>query len=152
MVVVNTLYLTEPIRHFLGRESRQEFLRRECESFPTLEWLNARDEVVGVLLVGLKRPYYLEKPGYFGAFADPPVVERLTAGATSPDDVAERLVAAGVSHVVVNRDEYRSDHDERLFSWPDQQRQAFEAFLAGRCTPVFRSGPETVYEMARATP
>ncbi len=145
--MVNTHYLTEPLRYFFGLENKETFLTREAESYATYAWLNASNEVDAVLLVGLKRPYYLDKPAYFSAFADPPIAEIITRGATSALEVHHRLTSYGISHVTINAHWYDNDHQQNLYTWPPEQRRAFETFIIERCEPVLAVDREVTYRI-----
>ena len=146
--IINTHYMTEPVSFFFGLESRTDFLLREAESHATYNWLNKNDEVEAVLLVSLKRPYHLNRPAYFSAFADPPIAEIITRGATTAEEVRQRLTAYGISHVSISAKWYEYDHKHELYSWPDAQRRAFETFITKHCKPVFAAGKEVTYRIA----
>ncbi len=146
--IINTHYMTEPVSFFFGLESRTDFLLREAESHATYNWLNKNDEVEAVLLVSLKRPYHLNRPAYFSAFADPPIAEIITRGATTAEEVRQRLTAYGISHVSISAKWYEYDHKHELYSWPDEQRRAFETFITKHCKPVFAAGKEVTYRIA----
>ncbi len=131
--VFNSLLLTRPLGYLFGLEGRREFLQREVRGYRALEWLNGSPAVRGVLLVGMKRPYYVEKPAWFSAFADRPIAEVLLDGRKDPAAFARDLLALGITHVAVDRAEYRKDLREGLYGWGEAGRAVFEAFLARYC-------------------
>jgi hypothetical protein len=147
ITILSSYVLTEPIRFFFGLESRRDFLLREAEAYPVLEWLNAHDEVHGAVLVGLKRPYYAAKPIWFSAFSDPPIAERLTGHEGSPQELAARLKLLGASHIVFDESEYDADRRDGLYSWPDDRRKVFETVLAEHCTQVARLEARRIYRI-----
>ncbi len=129
----NTMVLTRPLGYLFGLEGRREFLRREVHGYRALEWLNGNPAVRGVLLVGMKRPYYVEKPAWFSAFADRPIAEVLLDGRRDPAAFARELLALGITHVAVDRAEYRKDLRDGLYGWGKSGRAVFEAFLERYC-------------------
>lgn len=146
---VSSSLLTSPMRYFFGLESRRSFLSREAEAYPVLDWLNQNPNATGALLVGLKRPYYAEKPIWFSAFADIPIAEVLTRGTTTADEMLSRFRHVGVSHIVVDRDVWEQDHNEGLYSWSDRRREAFEAVLNRHCHLAAQFGRTTVFELPK---
>ncbi len=149
VAVVSSYVLTEPVRYFFGLESRRDFLVREAEAFSTLEWLNTHDEVVGAVLVGLKRPYYAAKPVWFSAFSDPPIAERLTGDTADPAELSARLRTLGATHIVIDEAEYEDDHRKGLYSWSAERRQTFETVVTEHCSPVAGFGARRIYRIDR---
>lgn len=149
IVSVTSFYLTHPLAYFLGREDRSQFLYREAEHYPAFDWLNHNSTVSTVLLVGPKRPFYLDQPRLFSAFADPPRVEELSRGVATSDELGMRVREHRISHILVSWDEYRNDHEAGLFSWPESQRQAFETFLREHCVDVFKDRGDVVYQVKK---
>ncbi len=147
LVAFNALVLTRPLGYLFGLEGRREFLRREVKHYRVLEWLNADPGVRGVLLVGMKRPYHVEKPAWFSAFADRPIAEVLLGDRKDPGALARDLLALGITHVAVDTREYRKDHEEGLYGWGEAGRAVFEGFLARECEPVVRIGDVVVYRI-----
>ncbi|MCD4750714.1 MAG: glycosyltransferase family 39 protein [Thermoanaerobaculales bacterium] len=148
ITVVSTSIMTQSIEYFFGLETRRQFLVREAEAYPILDWLNTQDEVATTVLVGLKRPYYATKAILFSAFADPPIAQALTGGEGAADDLVLRLRGIGVTHIVVDFDEYEQDHAECLYSWDDSRREVFEEVLATHCRSVMQFGSTTIYRLA----
>ncbi len=149
VTVVSSYVLTDPVRYFFRLESRRDFLMREVEAYPVLEWLNTHDEVAGAVLVGLKRPYYAAKPIWFSAFSDPPIAERLTEEGATPAELAARLKTLGATHIVVDQAEYDEDLRRKLYSWSQDRRLVFETMLGEHCTEVKQFGPRRVYLIGR---
>ncbi len=146
VVISVTAFVTfDPVRYLIGAEGTAGYLQRSARAQDVYDWLDARSTVRGVLLVGLHGPFYLERPVIFSSFCDPPVAERVVAGAGSVAEVARTVTAMGVSHVVVDASKWRSEHEAGLYSWTAARRELFEKFLAEACTPVARFGDVTVY-------
>jgi len=143
----NDLVVTRPVRCFFGVENREGFLRREVRGYRALEWVNANPAVRGVVLVGMKRPYYAAKPAWFSAFADRPIAQVLVGKENDPAAVAHDLLARGISHILVDPEEYRKDHEEGLYSWENGQRRAFEELLKRCCREVAKLGGITIFEI-----
>jgi hypothetical protein len=144
---VTAYYLFDPVRHFIGLESREDYLRRVAASYRTYAWLDASPDVKGVLLVDFYDPYYLTRPYLFSSFTDPPVAEVTTAGARTPGDIAAMLRARGVSHVAVHGPAFEKAHAGGLYSWGPEGRARFGEFLARHGRRVAEFGPEVVFRI-----
>jgi hypothetical protein len=147
MAAVSTWHLTRPMDYFIGRESRADYLLREAHSQPTYRWLDSAPEAGRALLVGLHGPYHLSRPAYFSSFADPPAAEVVSAGADSVEALARTIESLHISHVVVDANAWRADHEAGLYSWSAEQRGLFEGFIRERCEVVARFGAQTVYRV-----
>ncbi len=147
LAVVSSIALIrfDPVRHLLGLESGADYLERSARSHRTYRWLDREPAVRTVLLVGLHGPFYLERPVLFSSCCDPPVAEILAAGATSAEEIWGRIEALGVSHVVVDHSEWEREHADGLYSWGEDGRRRFEAFVARHCDAVATFGHDTVY-------
>lgn len=144
LTLVTTHYLFEPIKFFLGLESRAQYVSRLGPSQRAFDYLATHPEARTILLVGPHAPFYLARPALFSGFADPPIAELQTRGAKSPEEIEQRLRTQGVTHVVVNLTTYEKEHRQRLYSWSPDDRQRFETFLAQRCTQVARFDDDVV--------
>jgi len=129
IILVTTTIVTNPVRYFLGRESRQEYIVREDPKQDAYRWLDNEPSVQGVLLVGLHDPYFLRKPALFSSCCDTPIAQVVDTNA---------LKQRGITHVAFRGGEFTRENSERLYSWTPQQRDAFLGFLRQRCRPVVR--------------
>ncbi len=151
VIISVTAFVTfDPIRYLIGTERTADYLLRSARAQDVYDWLDAEPSVHGVLLVGLHGPFYLERPAVFSSCCDPPVAERVVAGAASVADVARRVAALGISHVALDTAEWRREHEAGLYSWPAAQRELFERFLGEDCVPVSRFGDVTVYAVRQS--
>jgi len=148
ITIVTNYHLTNPLRYFLGLESRESFLLREAESQEVYDWLNKNPAVGKVLLVGLPGPYYLERFANYSSIVDPPVVEALSIGGESSEKMRQKFLGLGISHVVINKKQYEKEHANGLYSWPDSQRRAFESFITNFCQPMAKFGNDIIYKIA----
>lgn len=144
IILLCTHVITDPTRFFLGRETAQQYVERMDAKQRVYGWLNANGSVRGVLLVGLHDPFYLDKASLFSSLADKPVAQDLVERTGSAPRMHDVLRAAGVTHVVVRRSEYRRENVEHLYSWNDAQRGVFRDFLA-TCKPVASFGDVIVF-------
>jgi hypothetical protein len=109
--------------------------------------LSSTPEVTTVLLVGAKRPFYLERPALFSTFADPPKIEELMRDIDDAEALRALLLNLGVSHVLVDWDEFERDHETGLFSWSARKREVFERFLGEGCVEESEFGRDVVYRI-----
>ncbi len=146
VIISVTAFVTfDPVRYLIGTQGTTDYLRRSARAQDVYDWLDAEAAVRGVLLVGLHGPFYLERPAVFSSCCDPPVAERVVAGAGSVAEVARTVTALGISHVAFDAAEWRREHEAGLYSWSAARRELFKRFLAEACTPVARFGEVTVY-------
>ena len=129
IILVTTTIVTNPVRYFLGRESRQQYIVREDPKQDAYRWLDNEPSVHGVLLVGLHDPYFLRKPALFSSCCDTPIAQVVNTNA---------LKQQGITHVAFRAGEFTRENRERLYSWTPQQREGFLGFLRQRCRPVVR--------------
>ena len=127
IILVTTTIVTNPVRYFLGRESRQEYIVREDPKQDAYRWLDNEPSVQGVLLVGLHDPYFLRKPALFSSCCDTPIAQVVDTNA---------LKQQGITHVAFRAREFARENREHLYSWTPQQRDAFLGFLRQRCRPI----------------
>ncbi len=147
LAVVNTYHLTEPLRYFVGLESRRAFLLREAHGQRTFDRLDRDPSVGRVLLVGFEGPYHLRREAFFSSFADPPAVEVFARGVAGPEELLARLASRGVTHVAIDVPRYRHLNEDGLFSWSAAERDAFETLLAELADPVAAFGEERIYRL-----
>lgn len=145
--ILSTYYLFDPVKVFLGRETRAQYLTRNSRSQPAYDWLNARGDVQSVLLVGLHNPFYLREPFVFSGCCDPPVAEALTAGVSSAPELAAKLKRMGIGRIVIDFQEYAREHKDGLYSWPPEHRKIFEQFVTEHCVRRAVFGRDVVYEL-----
>jgi hypothetical protein len=129
IILVTTTIVTNPVRYFLGRESREQYIVREDPKQAAYRWLDNEKSVNGVLLVGLHDPYYLRKPALFSSCCDTPIAQVVNTNA---------LKQQGITHVAFRAGEFTRENSEGLYSWTAQQRDAFLGFLRQGCRPVAR--------------
>jgi hypothetical protein len=129
IILVTTTIVTNPVRYFLGRESREQYVIREDPKQGAYRWLDNESSVNGVLLVGLHDPFYLRKPALFSSCCDTPIAQTVDVNA---------LKQEGITHVAFRAGEFARENDEHLYSWTPQQRDTFLGFLRERCRPVVR--------------
>jgi hypothetical protein len=129
IILVTTTIVTNPVRYFLGRESREQYIVREDPKQDAYRWLDNEPSVNGVLLVGLHDPYYLRKPALFSSCCDRPIAQVVNTNA---------LKQQGITHVAFRAGEFTRENSEGLYSWTPQQRDAFLGFLRQGCRPVAR--------------
>jgi hypothetical protein len=145
LVLVTNYFLTRPVPYFIGKEDRASYLRREAEAQPVYEWLNANPGVGGVLLVGLHKPYYLDRPFFSSGIGDVPLVEILIRDARTVDEIRAGLVRLGVTHVAIDRALYDRENRLGLFSWTNEKKALFETFLQTGCSEEAVFGARKIY-------
>ena len=143
-----TMYhLFDPFPYFLGRETAAEYRTRLSESQRLFDFLNSATDAKRVLLVSSHVPYYLNQPALFSSFADPPIAEVLSYETKSAADLARKMRALSVTHVLLNRSAYETENKEGLYSWSREQRLLFEEFVLKHCEPVLRQGSDYVFRV-----
>jgi len=147
--LLTTHYLFNPVKYFVGLESKSEYLMRTADSQPAYQYLNTQPGVGRVLLVGLHGPLYLHRPFLFSSFSDPPIAEVLTHEETSPEAIREKLKRLGITHIVLNSIVYERENKEGLYSWIPQQRSHFQRFILEQCRPVVRFGNDRIFAVGR---
>lgn len=147
IMLISTNIMTDPVRHFIGLETRRQYIERMDEKQKVYRWLDADPRVGGVLLVGLHDPLYLGKPATFSSCCDKPVAQDLVERHGSPENIATALQARGITHVAVSIPEYRRENAEKLYSWSDRQREMFRQFLESHCRSVMRLADVVIFEI-----
>ena len=138
IMLVSTNVVTDPIRYFVGLESREDYIVRMDGKQAAYRWLDQHGEVRRVLLVGLHDPYYLAKPSVFSSCCDTPVAQAVDVNA---------LKAGGFTHIAFRPSEYQHDLAAGLYTWSAAQRQQFEDFLRSRCRQVARVNGVIIFEL-----
>lgn len=133
LTMLTTHFLFDPVKYFLGRETRAQYRTRLSKTQEAYDFLNRREDVGKVLLVSIHNPFYLKAEPLFSSCCDPPVIEHLLAGANNADEMRRRLLDMGVTHVILNPGDYHNDIVGNLYSWSKQSRKTFEEFLLTRC-------------------
>jgi Dolichyl-phosphate-mannose-protein mannosyltransferase len=144
ITLLTTYHLFDPIRYFVGLESKAQYLKRMADSQPAYEYLNSKEDVRKVLLVGLHGPFYLKKPFLFSSFTDPAIAEVLTIDARTPGQIRDKLHSLGVTHIVVNRKNYDKENKEGLYSWQSEQKNNFQTFIQKECHQVASYGQDVI--------
>jgi hypothetical protein len=145
IVLVTTHVVSDPVRYFLGLETREQYVVRMDPQQAVYRWIDGQPDARAVLLVGLHDPYYLQKPALFSSCCDTPVAQDLVArhGAS----IARALKAQGITHVALRSREYEREKSAGLYSWTPLQRAAFESFLRSGCRPVARLGEVLILQL-----
>src|SRR5262249_3011839 len=138
IMLVSTTVVTDPVRYFIGLETRDDYIVRMDAKLAAYRWLDQHAEVRGILLVGLHDPYYLGKPALFSSCCDTPIAQTV--------DVS-RLKASGVTHIAFRSAEYQRENQTQLYTWSAAQRGQFEAFLRDRCREVARIDGVVILEL-----
>lgn len=96
----------------LGRESTDRYLSREVDHFEAARFVRAQVPVTAQLLfIGESRPYYFARAAIAPYPFDRHPLEQWVREASSPDALAARLAAEGITHVVLNVREFKRLHD-----------------------------------------
>lgn len=149
ITILTTYFIFDPVRYFIGRETRGQYRTRLSKTQEAYDFLNRRDDVGRVLLVSIHNPFYLKAEPIFSSCCDPPVIERLLAGATNADEVRRRLLEMGITHVIINPGDYHNDYAGHLYSWSLQSRKSFEEFLLTRCRKLAVLQGDVVFQIER---
>ena len=101
---------------------RAEFYRKNLgalgETVTTLNRSLPHDS--RILLIYEARPYLFERRCVYNTVFDESELLRLAKGASSVDEITSRLLAAGITHVLINREELRRFIDQ--YARPEQLR------------------------------
>ncbi len=138
IMLVSTNIVSEPIRYFLGLESREQYIVRMDPKQAAYRWLDEQANVHRVLLVGLHDPYYLGKPAMFSSCCDTPIAQVIDLSTLKRSDV---------THIALRPREYERENAEHLYTWSAAKRKDFEDFLRDRCRPVARAGDVIIFQL-----
>ncbi|MFB3897624.1 MAG: ArnT family glycosyltransferase [bacterium] len=138
-----------PLSYILGWETRDQYLTRKLDYYPTFKYLNqnipAKDQV---LFIGEYRALYCHRSYYCSDYFDTPVILRIIQNSESVDQIKEKLAEMQVKYILFNEKElslYFSSFKQRFQS--GSQLQLFQSFLSDPgLVPVY-SDPKgmTVY-------
>lgn len=96
----------------LGRETSSDYLARRLDHFAAARFVREQLPVQARLLfIGETRPYYFDREAIAPSAYDRHPLHRWVQEASSPEALAARLAAEGVTHVVLNLREYKRLHD-----------------------------------------
>jgi hypothetical protein len=84
-------------------DTRENYLRRNVEVYPAIEWLNAHG-TGGVLMLWENRVYHLERPVLADQILEVPHTFLVRWARASAADVAAELRAGGYTHVLMRTD------------------------------------------------
>lgn len=143
----------EPVGVALGFESREDYLRTGLSCYPAYRWLdeNAGPSAV-VLVVGESRIFHLDRPAIAGSYLDQPPLSGFLPRADLQTGAAA-LERAGVSHILINRAQYRvapqrpPSTDELLFFSDPATHAVLESLLEDRSRRVFQQGPVEIHQL-----
>ena len=138
IMLVTTNIVTDPVRYFVGLESREDYIVRMDGKQAAYRWLDEHAEVRRVLLIGLHDPYYLHKPSLFSSCCDPPIAQAVNLS---------DLKTGGVTHIAFRPIEFQHDVQAGLYTWSADQRAQFEEFLRSRCREVARINGVIIFEL-----
>jgi len=138
IMLVSTNVITDPVRYFVGLETRDQYIVRMDGKQAAYRWLDSHAEVGRVLLVGLHDPYYLGKPSLFSSCCDTPIAQVVNVAA---------LKSSGVTHIAFRPGEYERENAAQLYTWSAAQRSEFESFLRGRCREVARADGVIIFQL-----
>jgi len=138
IMLVSTNVITDPVRYFLGLETRDQYIVRMDGKQAAYRWLDSHAEVGRVLLVGLHDPYYLGKPSLFSSCCDTPIAQVVNVAA---------LKSSGVTHIAFRPGEYERENAAQLYTWSAAQRSEFESFLRGSCREVDRADGVIIFQL-----
>ncbi len=108
--LLTTHSLFDPIDHFIGRETHDQYRTRLSESQKAFDYLNGAQNVGRIALISNHVPYYLNRPFLFSSFSDPPVAQVLSGGSKSSDDVEQKFKQMNISHILLNRAAYQKEN------------------------------------------
>lgn len=96
----------------LGRETSEDYLARRLDHFGAARFVREQLPVhARLLFIGETRPYYFDREAIAPSAYDRHPLHRWVLEASSPEALAARLAAEGVTHVVLNLPEYKRLHD-----------------------------------------
>jgi hypothetical protein len=142
------------------RETREDYLRRNLEIYPAVEWLNSRAalEVHGVLLLWDNRGHHLEVPWSADPILEVPATFLARWRDRTPDEIAEGLLTGrwgdempgegGISHIVVNTHSREHIFEHRGFAIDRATHDAIWQPLAeSHLDLVHTVGPYEIYQL-----
>ena len=137
----------QPFGYLVGIESRQAYLSKLLPNHELVTYLNGRDDVRGVLLLGDRRAFYVHAPTWVDVSAN-----EFRALATAPDADRARseLARLGVSHVLVSEEDIewhaRWSPDGEIMRW----WLSFQALSPEYLAPVKVGESQTAYRVMDA--
>ncbi len=152
LVGLNGVYLWDyfqavaPLGYLAGRESRAAYLERTLPDYPAFQYVNARLPAAAriyLLFMG-RRAYYCERD-YFHDWGDnPALLLHVIQGAKSGDDIASRLRARGLTHLLAREDLLKRFLDNNL---KPAEAKALDAFARAHLTRLYQDGRYSVYQI-----
>ncbi len=137
----------------LGRADGSEILRELASYWPAVAFVNERlAPEARLLLVGESRSMYLDRDvDVEDPFAVPRLVE-LARNSRTPGEIAAKLRAEGITHVLVNWHEAGriaalNGRDDYFAPLTPVERARLDAFLATQLEPLFEQWPVTVFAL-----
>jgi len=111
----------QPFPVALGLESREHYLGRQINYYNAAHYINQLPEATLVFVLGDQRGYYYNKPVIVTpVFNRNPFVD-LANGASSPEELDERLKSQHVTHLLINYSEWnRLDGVYHLFPFTEK--------------------------------
>ncbi len=140
----------------LGRGDERALLERYVTILPGIEWLNAHLGAESkVLLVGEARSFGIEADVVVEDPFQTPYMVELAQSSSSPEEMARRLAAQGVTHLVINHQEARriaalNGRKEYFAPLDDATRTRLADFFDRDCTVLATVGPVTVLALTPA--
>jgi len=97
----------------LGREDRNTYASRLVDHYETATFVRRHTRHdAKLLMIGEARPFYFKREAIAPSPFDCHPLDAWIREASSPEDLAGRLAAQGVTHVVLNTREFRRLHDK----------------------------------------
>jgi hypothetical protein len=128
----------EPFPPALGLESRDHYLARKLNYYPAACFINRLPETSLVFVLGDQRGYYYNKPVIVSPVFNQNPLVAWANGASSPEDLAARLKARGITHILVNNSELsRLDRSYNILPFTSSGRGNWEKLRSALARPVY---------------
>lgn len=139
--------LFSPIAVAIGIESAPAFLTRQLDYYAAATFVNSRLPQDSHLYVfGDQRSYYYQRKIWVSpAFSRNPLMEWANTAA-APADLTNRLKAEGITHLLVNRNEFKRLQNYPFYRFNDQGERLWKRFQT-QTKPIYADAACDIYAL-----
>lgn len=141
-------------RPALGLQSAEDYLSSRLRIHPAVTFINGNLPLSSkVLLMGETRAAYLRRDHLHQTALDRPALAALIGDARRPAEIADALLAGGISHILVNLHELkRLEGGYPITALSPEVKKAFAEFLNTAARPLFVQGSVYLYAVPTRSP
>jgi 4-amino-4-deoxy-L-arabinose transferase-like glycosyltransferase len=128
----------EPFPSALGLESRDHYLSRKLNYYAAARFINQLPEASLIFVLGDQRGYYYNKPVIVSPVFNQNPLVAWADSASSPEDLAARLKAESITHILVNNSELaRLERSYNILPFTPSGRRNWDKLRSMLVRPVY---------------